>query len=54
MYNPSAIDNTRNRLLSIAMLVATLGIWEGSVRLFNVPAFILPPPSAVEIGRAHV
>jgi NitT/TauT family transport system permease protein len=50
MYNPSAIDNTRNRLLSIAMLVATLGIWEGSVRLFNVPAFILPPPSAVAAG----
>ena len=30
-------------LYTAAMFV----IWEGAVRLFGIPAFLLPPPSAV-------
>lgn len=33
--------------LSLAVLVAVLAIWELSVRLFGVPAYIIPPPLAV-------
>jgi NitT/TauT family transport system permease protein len=37
----------RNPALRVALLVASLAIWEGAVRAFRVPAFILPPPSQV-------
>ena len=50
MYSLAAVDSTRNRLLSLTLLVATLGLWEAAVRLLNVPSFILPPPSAVALG----
>jgi NitT/TauT family transport system permease protein len=35
------------RLLFIASLIAA---WEGAVRLFAIPAFLLPPPSAVGLA----
>jgi NitT/TauT family transport system permease protein len=38
-------------LLVPATLAAFLLLWEGGVRLLQVPAFILPPPSAV-VGKA--
>ena len=37
-------------LLRLAMIAVLLGIWEAAVRLLHVPAFILPPPSAVFMG----
>ena len=36
MYSLAAVDSTRNRLLSLTLLVATLGLWEAAVRLLNV------------------
>lgn len=44
------IDTARNRLLSVAMLIAGLLAWEFGVSLLNVPAFILPKPSAIGIA----
>lgn len=34
-----------NPLLRLLLLVVSLAIWEVGVRIFQVPAFILPPPS---------
>jgi len=50
MYDLSLMDTTRNRILSIVLLMVLLIVWEASVRLFEVPAFILPSPSAVGLG----
>ena len=36
--------------LRLALMAGLLGIWEASTRLLHVPAFILPPPSAVGVG----
>ena len=38
---------SRNPALRIALLVASLAVWEAVVRLLRIPAFILPPPSQV-------
>lgn len=37
-------------LYPIAVVIAALAIWEASTRLFGVPAFLLPPPSAIAIS----
>ena len=37
-------------LLRLLLMAALLGLWEALVRLLHVPAFILPPPSAVAVG----
>ena len=37
----------KNIALSVLLFCASVGAWEGLVRLFEVPAFILPPPSQV-------
>ena len=50
MYDLSSMDTPRNRLLSAALLATTLILWEALVRLFQVPSFILPAPSAVALG----
>lgn len=34
----------------IAVVIAALAIWEASTRLLGVPAFLLPPPSAIAIS----
>jgi NitT/TauT family transport system permease protein len=36
-----------NRLSPLAGIVVFLALWEIGVRLFKVPAYLLPPPSAV-------
>ncbi len=36
-----------DHLLRLASIGCFLLLWEGLVRLFHVPAFVLPPPSAV-------
>jgi NitT/TauT family transport system permease protein len=50
MPDLSSVDNLRNRLLSVLLLGAVLGLWEAAVRFIGVPSFILPPPSAVAAG----
>ena len=32
---------------AVVVLVATIGLWEGVIRAFNVEAFLLPKPSAI-------
>ena len=34
----------------IAILIIALGVWEGGVRLFDFPAYILPPPSRIALA----
>ncbi|MFI4987816.1 MAG: ABC transporter permease [Alphaproteobacteria bacterium] len=41
------MKSSRNTALSLLLLLLSLLLWEGGVRLFQVPAFILPPPSRV-------
>ena len=33
----------------IAILIVALGVWEGGVRFFDFPAYILPPPSRIAL-----
>jgi NitT/TauT family transport system permease protein len=44
------MNTRRNFLLRLLLLVATLLVWEGLVRLFDMPAYILPTPSAILMG----
>jgi len=37
-------------VLRLLLVVAIVAAWEAGVRLFGVPAFILPPPSAVLVA----
>src|SRR5262245_45925355 len=39
-----------NRTISIALFFILLGLWEFTVRYFNVPAFVIPKPSSVVIA----
>lgn len=39
-----------NRSISIALFFILLGLWEFTVRYFNVPAFVIPKPSSVVIA----
>jgi NitT/TauT family transport system permease protein len=50
MYDLASMDTRRNRLLSVALLATVLVLWEALVRLFEIPSFILPAPSAVALG----
>ena len=42
--------NPRNLALSALLLIGSLLAWEGVVRLFAIPSFILPPPSQVLVA----
>jgi NitT/TauT family transport system permease protein len=39
-----------NRSISVALFFILLGLWEFTVRYFNVPAFVIPKPSSVVIA----
>jgi NitT/TauT family transport system permease protein len=39
--------SSRNVALTILLFLATIGVWEGTVRALAIPGFILPPPSQV-------
>src|SRR5271170_1274449 len=36
--------------LSAVVFVGFIGTWEAAVRIFDVPAIILPPPSAIVVA----
>ena len=38
---------SRHRLQSLAVIIALVGVWEGSCRLFEIPPLILPAPQAI-------
>jgi NitT/TauT family transport system permease protein len=44
------IGGPKNFALRLLLIVAFLGVWEGFVRLFQIPMFILPTPSNVFIA----
>jgi len=46
------MTSVRKSALRALLFVASLALWEAAVRILKVPAFILPPPSA--IGAALV
>lgn len=50
MENVKSLDTYKNRILSFIFLVLVLMIWEVSVKLMSIPAFVLPAPTA--IGKA--
>ena len=37
-------------LLRLLLVLAILVVWEGAVRLFDIPAFILPAPSSIVVA----
>ncbi|HEX2565689.1 MAG TPA: ABC transporter permease [Burkholderiales bacterium] len=43
-------SNSRNALFVIAVLLGCALLWEALTRLFKVPVFMLPPPSAVLVA----
>jgi NitT/TauT family transport system permease protein len=44
------VRNTRNVVLTVLLFGVTVGAWEAAVRVLEVPAFILPPPSRVVVA----
>jgi NitT/TauT family transport system permease protein len=44
------MTSTKNVALSVLLLVVSLAAWEAVVRGFDVPVFILPPPSKVAVA----
>ena len=43
----------RSVLPPVAALAVLLALWEGTVRVLGIPAFLLPPPSAVFASGVH-
>jgi NitT/TauT family transport system permease protein len=43
-----------NRFAPLLAFVGLLIAWEGGCRLFNVPTFLLPPPSAIVKGASEI
>lgn len=41
------LSGTRDMLEKIGVALATLALWEGVVRIFNIPDYLLPPPAQV-------
>jgi ABC-type nitrate/sulfonate/bicarbonate transport system permease component len=39
------MSSVKNVSLSVLLLIASLALWEGIVRVFDVAVFILPAPS---------
>jgi NitT/TauT family transport system permease protein len=50
---PKLSDWKQSRLLSPALLVVLLLLWEALVRAMEIPAIVLPPPSAVLVALWH-
>jgi NitT/TauT family transport system permease protein len=48
--NLASIDTWQNRILSVALLMLVLCLWEAAIFYFEVPKFVLPPPSAIALG----
>ncbi len=44
------MKSARNRLLTVLFFGVSVVVWEAAVRLLEIPAFVLPPPSAVVVA----
>ena len=42
--------NARNLALTVVLFVLSISLWEGIVRFFDIPGFIVPPPSKVAMA----
>jgi NitT/TauT family transport system permease protein len=42
--------NARNLALTVLLFVVSVSLWEGIVRVFDIPGFIVPPPSKVAMA----
>jgi NitT/TauT family transport system permease protein len=45
--DPAVRERALNVLMPVATVVVVLGIWAGTVAMFNIPDFLLPPPQDV-------
>jgi NitT/TauT family transport system permease protein len=45
--NPAVRERALNVLIPVATVMTVLGVWAGTVALFNIPDFLLPPPQDV-------
>ena len=43
-----------NRFAPLLAFIVLLAAWEGGTRLFQVPTFLLPPPSAIISGASEI
>jgi NitT/TauT family transport system permease protein len=44
------MSSRRNVLLSVLVFIVVLAVWEAGVRVFEIPAFILPTPSNIAMA----
>ena len=44
------MSKVKDTAISIAFFAFTMGTWEVSTRVFNVPSYVLPPPSAIAMA----
>ena len=44
------MKSTRNVLITLLLFCASIAVWEATVRVLEVPAFIVPPPSKVVVA----
>jgi NitT/TauT family transport system permease protein len=44
------MKTTRNYILTVVLFIVSIAAWEGVVRLFQIPAFVLPAPSQVVVA----
>lgn len=44
---PSLLRRTQELWLPVAVIAAIVIVWEAACRVFAIPAFLLPPPSAI-------
>ena len=44
------MKSTRNIALTVLLFCASVALWEATVRVLDVPAFIVPPPSKVVVA----
>ncbi len=47
------MKRARNRLLTAVFFAGSVAAWEGAVRALEVPAYVLPAPSAVAVALAR-
>jgi len=44
------VRNAKNVILSVLLFIGSIALWEAVVRGFDIPPFILPPPSQVGLA----
>jgi NitT/TauT family transport system permease protein len=50
---PNILSKLWDRVLPILLLIAVIGLIEGGLRFFQVPVYVMPPPSAIFLALIH-